>query len=149
MQETELKMKQLKYLAFVIAASFAVPGLSQPAQAPAITALALLQPGQWALRSRGDASETRSLCVRDPLALLQVRHTANACSRFVIANNARDTTVHYTCPGSGHGRTSIRVETSKLVQIQSQGIADNEPFSLQFEGRRIGECGGLTSSLPR
>ncbi len=142
-------MKQLKYLALLVGASFAVPGFSEPAQAPMITALSLVQPGQWSLRSRDDATETRSICVRDPLALLQVRHSANACSRFVIANNARDTTVHYTCPGSGHGRTTIRVETSKLVQIQSQGIADNEPFALQFEGRRIGECGGLTSSLPR
>ena len=89
------------------------------------------------------------MCVADPRTLLQVRHGRAPCSRFVIANDARASTVHYTCPGAGHGRTTIRVETPRLIQIDSQGIADNEPFALQFEGRRTGACVSETSALRR
>jgi hypothetical protein len=49
-------------------------------------------------------------------------------------------TVHYTCPGSGHGRTTIRKETNRLVQIDTQGIASGSPFSRTFEARRGGSC---------
>ena len=41
--------------------------------------------------------------------------------------------MHYTCPGAGHGRTSIRSETNRLVQIDTQGIADGKPFSQAIE----------------
>jgi hypothetical protein len=123
------------------------PGLTQPAQAP-LPALAGVQPGQWALKSR-NAGENRSMCVADPRALLQVRHSGVACNRFVIASNPKDATVHYSCPGAGYGRTTVRVETPRLMQIESQGIADREPFALTFEARRVGECGAKTSALGR
>jgi hypothetical protein len=103
-------------------------------------ALSLVQPGQWLLKSRENRAENRMICVGDVRALLQVRHGGAMCNRFVIANTPRETTVHYTCPGSGHGRTTIKVETPRLIQIESQGIADREPFAVELEGRRIGEC---------
>jgi hypothetical protein len=123
-----------------VLASVAVPGFSQPAQAPTITALQVIQPGQWALRSRSDPAQSRALCLGDPALLLQLRHGAAACTRFVVANDARGATVQYRCPGSGNGRTTIRVETPRLIQIESQGIMNNEPFVVEFEGRRVGEC---------
>jgi len=49
-------------------------------------------------------------------------------------------TIHYTCPGRGYGRTTIAVETSKLVRIDTQGIVDGMPFATEFEGRKIGMC---------
>jgi sarcosine oxidase gamma subunit len=121
-------------------ASSAVPG--QPVLQPssALAAVTALQPGQWTLRDRESPSESRSLCVTDTHALLQVRHGAAVCSRFVIASDAHMATVHYTCPGTGHGRTTIRVENPRLVQIETQGIVKNEPFSIMWEGRRTGEC---------
>jgi hypothetical protein len=143
------EMKRLNLLIISVGASFAAPGLSQPAQAPAIVAVSSLQPGLWSLRSLDAGGTSKSICVRDAVALLQVRHSGAVCTRFVIANNPRDTTVHYTCPGSGYGRTTIRVETARLVQIESQGVANNEPFAVHFEGRRTADCGALTSSLPR
>lgn len=121
-------------------ASVAVPGFSQPAQAPTIAALQVIQPGQWALRSRSDPAQSRALCLGDPALLLQLRHGAAACTRFVVANGPRGATVQYRCPGSGNGRTTIRVETPRLIQIESQGIMNNEPFVVEFEGRRVGEC---------
>jgi hypothetical protein len=57
--------------------------------------------------------------------------------------------VHYTCPGAGHGRTTVRVETPRLVQIESQGMARNEPFAIRLEGRRTGNCGTRVGMLPR
>jgi hypothetical protein len=137
----------------MIAAAFAVgiasPGLTQPASTPTIQAVAVLQPGQWELRSRGASAATKSMCLNDMRALLQVQHGAAACNRFVTTNDPRQAVVNYTCARAGHGQTSLRVETPRLVQIQTQGIADNEPFAFEFEGRRVGACATSTSTTPR
>jgi hypothetical protein len=129
----------------VVAATLAVPAWSQPASAPTLAALNAIEAGQWQLRSRSDPSENRSICLGDTRTLLQIRHGHAACSRFVIANDPKAATVHYTCPGAGHGRTTVRVETPRLIQLDSQGIAENEPFALAFEGRRVGACGSAQS----
>lgn len=121
-------------------ALLSVPGRTQNPQPGAMPALSMIQPGQWFLKSRTGTAGNRSVCVSDVRALLQVEHGAAMCNRFVIANTPRETTVHYTCPGSGHGRTTIKVETPRLIQIESQGIARQEPFAVEFEGRRTGEC---------
>jgi hypothetical protein len=142
-----MTMRRYKWLAVLV--GFAAPGLSQPAQAPALPAVSMLQPGQWALRSREDPTENRSICVADPRMLLQVRHSGANCNRFVIESHPKDATVHYTCPGHGHGRTTIRVESSRLVHIESQGIANREPFAVLLEGRRTGDCGTVTGVLRR
>lgn len=133
----------MRYALFVpvaALASLAAPGLSQPAQTPVITALQTIQPGQWALRSRTDPVQSRSLCLGDPALLLQLRHGMAVCSRFVVGNEAHSATVHYRCPGNGNGQTTIKVETPRLVQIESQGVMNNEPFQIVYEGRRVGEC---------
>ncbi|QIG79115.1 DUF3617 domain-containing protein [Stakelama tenebrarum] len=115
---------------------------SEPMAAAApqtLTALAGLEKGKWHLRDlNGDAS--RDICVRNVSALVQLRHGGAQCSHFVIENTDRKATVHYTCPGHGHGRTTITVETPRLLQLQTQGVLDGSPFSSDFEGRRIGAC---------
>jgi hypothetical protein len=58
----------------------------------------------------------------------------------VIANEARRTVVHYSCAKTGHGETIVKVETPRLIQIESQGIVNKEPFALSLEGRRVGAC---------
>jgi hypothetical protein len=135
-------------MALMLAVIVASPVFAQSAIAPTLIALGQIETGQWQLRSR-DSSLDRSICVSDPRTLLQVRHGSAVCSRFVIANDARATTIHYTCPGAGHGQTTLRVETPRLIQIESQGIAEKEPFSIRLEGRRIGSCGLKTSALVR
>ena len=129
--------------------SLAVPGLGQPAPGSAIGQLPLLQPGQWSLKSRKDPGQSRLLCLSDLRPLLQLRHGNAVCSRFIIASNARSATVQYSCPGAGQGRTTVKVETARLVQIESQGIMNNEPFALEFEGRRVGECVAVSSNSVR
>jgi hypothetical protein len=107
------------------------------AEAP-LTALSQIEPGHWLLVSAG--TRTRSICLSDPRVLLQLQHIGIACSRYVIANDKDSTVIHYTCPGAGHGRTEVKVETSHLIQILSQGISNNAPFDWALEGRRIGPC---------
>lgn len=111
-----------------------------PAQAPGLPALGAIERGLWELRERGSSAAPRKICVADPSTLIQIRHGSTACSRFVIDSKPDRATVHYTCPGAGHGRTTIRVETSRLIQIDSQGIADDSPFNFSYEGRRTGAC---------
>jgi hypothetical protein len=128
-------------------AGFVLPGTMGSAQNPeSYPALEMLQPGQWELREAG-GSAVRSICIGDPKLLLQVRHGSAACSRFVISNDPRSATVAYNCPGSGNGRTTVRAETSRLVQIETQGVADRSPFVLQYEGRRVGSCASSAPSV--
>jgi hypothetical protein len=123
--------------AFVASAAFAQPR-------PALPALAMIEPGLWQLRTQGETP--RSICVADPNSLIQLRHRAAPCSRLVIASEKAAATVHYSCPGAGWGRTTLRVETPRLARIDSQGIADNEPFAFTAEARRIGPCGEQLSA---
>lgn len=111
-----------------------------PAQEPPLAALSRIEPGEWQLREIGTNNPPETLCVTHRRVLLQLRHRTALCSRFVIADLPDSATVHYTCPGAGHGRTSITVETGRLIKIETQGIADGAPFDFEYEGRRTGDC---------
>ena len=124
-------------------------GNAQPESSVALPALSMIQPGQWEFRSTDDASANQSFCVIDARVLLQMRHKGVQCSRYVITSGAKEATVHYSCPNAGNGRTTVRVETPRLVQVQSQGIAENAPFSFSAEGRRTGACAATLSRLQR
>ncbi|PZQ21623.1 MAG: hypothetical protein DI569_11340 [Sphingopyxis macrogoltabida] len=111
-----------------------------PAQAPSLTMLDGLEKGSWQLRERGKDGVLQTLCLGDGRRLIQVHHPRSNCSRYVIDDTPASVTVHYTCPGAGHGRTTIRNETNRLVQIDTQGIAEGRPFSQAIEARRTGGC---------
>jgi hypothetical protein len=111
-----------------------------PARAPQLAGIAKIEPGEWQLRESGVGTGGRSICVADAGVLLQLGHPGAQCSRFVIADSADGTTIHYTCPGAGHGRTVIAVESSHIIDLQTQGIAGGAPFDHHYEGRRIGAC---------
>lgn len=96
--------------------------------------------GQWELRVREPGGEVQRLCLQDGRRLIQLRHPGTVCDRLIVNDAHSDVTVQYTCPGRGYGRTHIRMETEKLVQIDTQGIAEGLPFSYTMEGRRVGEC---------
>jgi hypothetical protein len=115
-------------------------GTAAPARAPQLAVLTRIETGQWQLREAGSTAPARSLCVSDPAILLQVGHIGAQCSRFVIADAADSATVHYTCPGAGHGRTALTLETPRLLHLQTQGIAGGAPFDMDYEARRIGAC---------
>ncbi|HYI63808.1 MAG TPA: hypothetical protein VEW71_02870 [Allosphingosinicella sp.] len=114
------------------------PGASQEG-AGAAPILSRLEAGQWELRGAAGA-RFASLCLGNPILLTQPRHGFTACTRDVVAADQSSMTVNYSCAGAGRGRTTIRIETPRLVQIESQGLDRGIPFSLRAEARRVGPC---------
>jgi len=112
-----------------------------------LEALKQIEPGLWQLEVKGRSP--RLLCVADPLTLVQIEHDQPGCSRFVVANDPRSSTVHYSCQRNGWGRTTIRVETSRLASIQTQGISRNAPFDYMVEARRVGGCTAQSAAAQR
>ncbi len=124
------------------AASLVLATAPAPAQAPSLSMLDRLEKGRWQLSERGKAEVLQSICLGDARRMIQIYHPRSNCSRYVIEDKPASVTVHYTCPGAGHGRTTIRAETNRLVQIDTQGIADGKPFSQAIEARRVAACTG-------
>jgi hypothetical protein len=119
-------------------------GIATPAfgQRSAASMLDQLESGRWELRSSGNRGQSEQICLRDGRRLIQLRHPLANCERMIVAEDRDEVTVQYTCRGRGYGRTHIRLETGRLVQIDSQGIVDGSPFDFTAEGRRVGDCPG-------
>lgn len=113
-----------------------------PSTQPALTALRGLQQGEWELRPRAKGDAPTRLCLGDPRQLLQVGHPRTTCRSFVVSDSESGATVTYDCAGTGGGRTDIRVETPRLIQLRAQGVSAGAPFVQEMEGRRIGACSG-------
>jgi hypothetical protein len=110
-----------------------------PAQrSVAPNALGGIERGQWQLRDAEGA--VRRLCLGNPATLIQIMHGNSQCEHFVMENTARSATVRYTCPSHGHGRTTLSVDTPRVVNIDTQGVANGAPFAERFEARRTGPC---------
>ena len=114
-------------------------GLPLAAQSAELAMLGGLTKGSWTVRNRGDGSQ-QQICVRTGRELIQLRHKQPGCRQFVVDDKPNEVVVQYTCRGSNYGRTSIRRETSSLVQVESQGIAGGLPFQFTAEARRTGAC---------
>jgi hypothetical protein len=132
-----------KKLRVAAACGVALLALAAPAtgQRQSLAMLDGLEGGRWELRVRTNGRETERLCVSNGRRFIQLRHPDAACDRFVVEDQPNAVTVQYTCRGRGYGRTEIRRETSRLVQIQSQGIVGGLPFDFTAEARRVGDCG--------
>ena len=101
-------------IAFALGAVVAVPISAQSGGASLLSGLAK---GEWTVRFRGSGAE-RKICVRTGQELIRLQHNGAQCKRLSIEDGSRGVTVNYNCPGKGYGRTSIRRETSSLVQIE-------------------------------
>lgn len=99
-----------------------------------------LTPGMWEIRMR-EGGGTERVCLDDGRRLIQLRHPNLACRQFIVEDGPSAVTVHYTCPGQGSGRTHLRFETPRLVQIESAGVASRLPFDIVAEARRTRDCG--------
>lgn len=106
---------------------------------PQLGMLDQLAPGNWELRDRSGAMSQR-ICVPHGRRLVQLRHPGSPCDTYVIQDLPNEVVVQYTCRGRGYGRTHIRRETNRLVQMDGTGIADSLPFDFNFEARRVGDC---------
>jgi hypothetical protein len=123
----------------VLGMAMACPAVAVVAQS-GFDALSGLERGEWELKERGSAALPRRLCIGDASQLLQPLHPGRQCKRFVLENSAQNVAVTYDCAHAGQGRTAVRVETARLVQIDSQGVSDGTPFAMMLEARRVGAC---------
>lgn len=122
------------------AAALLIPlvGAAAPQRHPAVTALNGFELGQWQLKNGEGA--VRRICLKDRWTVLQLMHGGTQCEHFVMENTSLAATIRYTCPAHGHGRTTLSVETPRLLSIDTSGIADGAPFEEQFEARKVGAC---------
>lgn len=111
-----------------------------PAAEPAPKALAMLEHGEWVLKDRETGEDIQRICLGDTRQLLKIRHNRDSCTRFVVTDEKGRVSVTNDCGAAGNERTDIRIETPRLFQLQSQGIADGAPFARMIEGRRVGTC---------
>jgi hypothetical protein len=97
----------------------------------------------WQLRAVGSGTSgaaASQLCLGDPRMLAQIQHGSTKCTHLLVDSNPNSVTISYSCNGAGQGLTTIRKESGRLVQIKSQGIRNNSPFSFSVEGRRSAAC---------
>ena len=140
---TKLLMNVLKIQYLLGTVAFAVCAIAAPlvrAQVPSLRMLDRIDPGMWEVRVRDAAHTVRRMCLGTGRPLIQIKHPNTLCHSFVVQDESRFVTVHYTCPGAGYGRTQIRMENPQLAQVDSQGIADGFPFDFTAEARRVGVC---------
>lgn len=119
-------------------------GLVAPAvgQRNSLAMLDQIEPGRWEIRLRDGSRRSFPRCVDNGRELIQLRHETLPCERQIVEDQRDTVTVQYTCRGRGYGLTSIRRETPRLVQIETQGIAEGLPFEFAAEARRVGNCPG-------
>jgi hypothetical protein len=127
-------------LALLAIATLAAGAAPVVAQRPALAMLNQLEAGSWELRLRDGDGSVQRICLPDAQRLIQLRHPGISCERLIVEDGASSVTVQYTCRGHGYGRTEVRRETNRLVQIQTQGIVDGLPFSFAAEARKVGKC---------
>lgn len=136
--------KQVKHLVLAGLLSLGAGSAAERVSADDGTSfLASLERGMWQLRAVGGGASgaaASQLCLGDPRLLAQIQHGAANCSHLLVDSSANSVTISYSCNGAGQGLTTIRKESGRLVQIKSQGIRNNSPFSFAVEGRRSGAC---------
>jgi len=111
-----------------------------PAQAPVLAMLDGLERGSWELRIRDNSGHIERICLDDTHKLIQLRHPRERCERLVVDDRPNEVTVQYSCRNHGYGRTHIRRETNRLIQLDTQGIANGLPYAFAAEARRVGDC---------
>lgn len=135
-------MKKAMRSAGIVAAGLLAAAAPAMGAGPSLAMLDRVEAGQWEVRSREPGASPQRMCLSSGHGLIQLRHPGPACERFVVEDGPHEVVVQYTCRGRGYGRTHIRRETGRLVQIDSRGIANGLPFEFSAEARRVGNCGG-------
>lgn len=137
-RQSGLMVRAVGSLACLLAGFAATAGL---AEGPSLAMLDRLDPGLWAIHPRDETGNETRLCAGSGRRLIQIRHSAETCRQFVIEDGPGAVTVQYTCPGKGYGRTRLRFENARLVQLETQGIENGLPFNFAAEARRVASCG--------
>lgn len=132
-------MRRPALMAISFAASAALAAATW-AQTVPLALLDRLERGGWSLTYRSDEAGTGKVCVATGRELIQLRHSRLNCRSVIVEDTPHAVTVQYSCPGAGYGRTHIRRESDRLVQIDTQGIENGLPFAFAAEARWSGAC---------
>jgi|UniRef100_UPI0035CA0CA4 hypothetical protein len=132
-----LKVVHAAFAGLVMTSGLAI---AAPAGGPVFAALARIEAGQWQFKSLDSSVAPRTVCIGDARALIQYGHSNAQCQHHVITNDYNTATVQYSCPGAGHGSTSVKVATQRNFNLETQGILGGAPFDEQYEARRLGDC---------
>jgi len=133
-------MKSLRMIALLLAGGLAALAAPVLGQRPVFAMLDRVEPGRWELRMRDGIGSISNICLHSGRQLIQLRHPSQVCNQLIVTDSDTEVIVQYTCRGNGYGRTDIRSETNRLLQIDSQGIANGSPFAFTVEARRVGNC---------
>lgn len=135
-----MMFKRLMCAALAGASLFIVgDGVALAGGSPGQGVLGQIERGQWVLKER--LGTERKICFTAPVNFIQIGHGNAPCEQFVIAQDPHSATISYMCAGHGKGRTTVTVETPRLVKIETQGVLDGSPFELEYEARKVGACG--------
>lgn len=134
--------RRMMCMAFAGASLFLVgDGPAVAHRAATQSVLSQIERGPWLLKEERLGTELKT-CFVNPNSFIQIAHGQAPCEQFVISQDAHQATIGYTCNGHGKGRTTITVETPRLVRVETQGVLDGAPFEFAYEGRRApGRCG--------
>lgn len=132
-------MTGVRKLALVGLGSAALLLALAAAQRPA--SLANIEGGLWEVDPFGPGASAK-LCIADPMTFASYEHRGKTCTRVVISDGPNGAVIHYTCPGGGFGRSTVKALTPRSLRVETQGIAGNAPFQYVFQARRVGDCGG-------
>ena len=132
----------MKRFATIIAAPAlaALIGVGGLASAQGVGGGGSIERGAWELRYRSGTAAPKRVCVRTGRELLRLRHRGLNCTDQTVERDGPVTTVQYSCPGNGYGRTVMRRENRELVQLSGTGIAGRAPFRFDAEARLVGRC---------
>jgi len=115
------------------AAVLFLTGASRPAS------LMTVEGGLYEIDRIGKGERPR-LCIADPMVFASYEHRGKPCTRVVISDGPNGAVIHYTCPGGGFGRSTVKALTPRSLRVDTQGIADGAPFQYIFQARRVGDC---------
>lgn len=124
----------------LVLAGIAVAIPAYAVDSAAVPALAKVERGRWQVRELDNAVPAASLCLGDPAQLVRFQHRTGSCPLEVLESGSKAAVVQYNCRRSGFGHSHVRVETPRLVRIDTQGLSNGRPFSYRLEARRTGPC---------
>lgn len=111
------------------------------AQAQDSQLLSTLKTGLWQFTEPAKGPNVvDAICIGDVTKMVKIKNKDDVCTLKMLASTPNSVTYDYRCAGKGQGRTTIRKETSGLVQIASQGITDGQLFNFTLEARHAGRC---------
>lgn len=103
--------------------------------------LSSLKSGLWQFREKARGNDiVDAICVGDVSKMIKIKNKNDSCTFKMLTQSGNSVTYDYNCVGKGKGRTTIRKETSGLVQISSQGITEGQLFDFKLEARHAGSC---------